>query len=96
MSKEMGPAEEFEWVENYAADMAATTPNDTIAESTWAVNNGLILGATKSFTDTTATQWVTYSGDPWTKCDLTNTVVTAAGRTFVRTLVILIVPQTCT
>ena len=94
MSKEMGPAEEFEWQEDYSADMAATEPDDTISVSSWEVNNGLILGTT-SKTDTTATAWVTYSGDPWVKCDLTNTIVTAGARTFVRTLVITIEPQTC-
>jgi hypothetical protein len=92
--KEMGTAEELEYVEDYAADMAATDPDDTISSSSWAVNNGLILG-TDSNTTTTATAWVTFSGDSWTKCGLTNTITTAGGRTFVRTLVILIKPIVC-
>jgi hypothetical protein len=93
-----GATEVLDYVEDYSTDMAATSPIDTIATSAWAVTNGLVIGngasplTTHSHTDNTATVWLS-GGVAYSYAEVTNTIVTAAGRTIVRTITFDIRPQ---
>jgi hypothetical protein len=51
---------------------------DTLATSTWAVDDGITVEAS-SKTDTTTTVWLS-GGTPGTSYKVTNSVVSAAGR----------------
>ena len=93
--------EVLDYVEDYSAEMAATSPNDTISTSVFTADNGVTIGDSSSpqntytNTTTTATVWLS-GGRNYTYANVTNTITTAAGRTFIRTQIIEIKPQICT
>ena len=95
-----GATEILDYTEDYSAEMAATSPNDTIATSAWAVTNGLVIGngqspiTTHTNTTTTTTVWLS-AGNAYSYAEATNTITTAAGRTFVRTITFDVRPQRC-
>jgi hypothetical protein len=75
---------------DYTDDLAEVSPADILQASTWTIN-GTVVEEDSGYTDQMA--WIRVSGG--TKIGnlhrLTNTVVTAGGDTFVRTLTIKIV-----
>jgi hypothetical protein len=90
--KTMAAGDVYEWVEDYSAEMAATSPADTISESTWTVS-GFTAG-TNDNTSSTTTQWLTALTN-YTYASATNTIRTAAGRIYNKTLEFDISPQVC-
>lgn len=94
------PNEVLDWTEDYSAEMAATSPNDTISTSTWAVTGGLKIGDnsspqnTTSKTTTTTTVWLN-GGRSYRYAQAINTITTAAGRTYRRVVDFDIKPITC-
>ena len=70
----------------YADIMALTSPNDTIFSSSWAGSDGLVVDS-NSKTDTTTTVFVS-GGRVGAYCNLVNTIVTTADRTYERTIVV--------
>lgn len=98
--KTKAASEVLDYEESYAADMAASSPADTIVSSTWVVSGGIAIGdlaspeVTDSNTTTTTKVWLN-GGTDFTYATATNTVVTAANRTFVRTQVIEVKPIVC-
>jgi len=75
---------------NWSAQMALSSPMDTIASSAWTGNNGItISGAT--YTTTTATCTIT-NGRAGSYCELVNAITTAAGYIYTETIVIEITP----
>ena len=72
----------FDW----AAEMALSSPADTIATSTWTADNGLIIDSDAK-TNTTTTV-VRSGGRLGAYCNLRNHIVTAAGREYDRTMVV--------
>jgi hypothetical protein len=79
-----GPAE----VLDYQVDWSLWLGTDTISTSAWAIATGLTAGTTSN-TTTTATTWVS-AGTDGRRYTMTNTIVTAGGRTAIRTLELLI------
>lgn len=75
---------------DYTDDLAEVSPADVLLSSVWAIN-GTVVEEDSGFTDQMS--WIRISGG--TRIGnlhrLTNTVVTAGGDTFVRTLTIKIV-----
>lgn len=71
---------------DYQFDWSAWLASDTIASSSWSVPAALITG-TASNTTTTATQFIG-GGQVEQDYVVTNTIVTAAGRTAVRAFTI--------
>lgn len=98
--KEKGSNEVLDYTEDYSAEMAATSPNDTISTSTWEVTGGLRIGnlaspeTTDSKTTTTTTVWLN-GGRDYSYALAINTITTAAGRTYVRRTVFDIKPIEC-
>ena len=77
------------WID-YADDLAEVSPTDVIQSSVWAID-GTLVESDSGFTDPLT--WIRVSGGTkiGTIHRLTNTVVTAGGDTFVRTLTVKIV-----
>ena len=73
---------------DYTVDWEEWLVTDTIASSTWVADIGIIIVAS-SFTITTATIWVS-GGTVGSNYNLTNTVVTAGGRTEIRVVTLLV------
>ena len=71
---------------DWSATMGESSPNDTIATSSWSADNGLTVDS-DSNTTTTATVWVS-GGTRATYANLVNTITTVGGRTHERTIVI--------
>ena len=91
--KDKAPADVYEWVEDYSAEMAATSPNDVISSSSWALTNGLVLDSNTK-TGTTTTAWIS-GGRAYTYAEATNRIITTAGRTYNKTIVFDVKPQIC-
>ena len=68
--------------------LGQSSPVDTITTSTWTVTNGATVDI-ESNTDSTATAWIS-GGTDRKYCELTNKVVTTAGRTYERTIAVKI------
>lgn len=84
------PAEVLDYSEDWS-DYLALVPGDTIATSTWAVTAGITKGTT---TNTASAAIVWLSGGALGALEsATNTIVTAQGRTAVRTIYLSIVPR---
>jgi len=64
--------------------LAESSPQDTIASSSWTANQGVVVDR-DSNTTTTATVWVS-GGTVRKYSELVNTVTTAGGRTYERTV----------
>ena len=71
---------------NWAATMGESSPNDTISTSNWTADNGLAVDS-NSNTTTATTVWVS-AGTRGKHANLVNTIVTSAGRTHERTIVV--------
>lgn len=69
---------------DYVNDWASWLAGDTIISSTWIAPSGITVDS-DSFTDTTATVWLS-GGTVGTSYSVVNRIVTAAGRTDDRTL----------
>ena len=79
-------------VEDYTIDWSATlnasSPVDTISTSSWTADNGVTVG---SDANTTTTTTVFISGGTRGKySNVVNTVVTTGGRTYERTISVLL------
>ncbi len=68
----------------YADVMAETSPNDSISTSTWTANNGMQVESS-SKTTTTTTVWLS-GGQLGRYATATNTITTAAGRVYERSI----------
>lgn len=73
---------------DYEFDWAAELNGDTIASSDFLLPDGLVEGST-DFTDTTTTVFVS-GGSAGALYRITNRVTTAGGRTFDKTIMILV------
>lgn len=71
---------------DFTIDWAAWLDDDTISSSVWSVPSGLTEGSS-SYGNTTTTLWAS-GGTDGTDYRCTNTIVTAAGRTVQRTIMI--------
>ena len=71
---------------DYVIDWSAWLGEDTISASEWTVPDGITLDS-DSFTDTTATAWLS-GGTAGESYDVTNEIVTDGGRTDDRTITI--------
>ena len=91
----IGTGETLDYIEDYSAEMAATSPDDTIATSTFAVVGSGLTVDSNSKTDTTTKVWITATGPNYTYATVINTITTAGGRTFVRYAVFDIRPVEC-
>ena len=75
---------------NWLPEMSLSSPIDTISTSEWTADNGLVVD---SNTKTNSTATCTHSaGRTGAYCNLENTVVTAAGYTYTKTIIMEIVP----
>jgi hypothetical protein len=74
---------------DYQINWATWLGTDTIATSTWSVPAGITKDSDTN-TTTTATIWLK-SGTVGTTYELTNTIVTAGGRTDYRTIAIEVI-----
>ncbi len=96
MKGEKALTEDLDFFITYAKVFAKVTPTDSIAapaNSTWTIEGNATLGTT-GVTDDITWAWVSDSGGKiGDVIRLTNTVVTAGGRTHVRLIVIKIVNQ---
>lgn len=81
------PDEVLDYVINYAAQLTQDG-SDTISTSTWTVATGLTEDS-ESETTTAVTIWLS-GGTVGTSYDCENEIVTAGGRTYNRTITILI------
>lgn len=73
----------------YAVDWSAWLGEDTIESSDWTdVTTGITVDS-ESFTDTTATVWLS-GGTAGTRYTLTNHIVTVGGRTDDRTIAVTV------
>ena len=79
------PSDVLDYVINWAAQLTQDG-SDTIATSTWTVPTG-ITQASESETTTAATIWLS-GGTAGTDYDCVNKIVTAASRTYERTITI--------
>ena len=70
---------------NWAAEMALSSPSDTISTSAWTADNGVVIDS-DSKTNTTATA-VLSGGRLGAYSNVTNHIVTAAGREYDATIV---------
>lgn len=83
--------EELDYSFDYAKTFALVNPVDTIATSNWVITGpGGVLGTT-TISGNIATAWISGGLKIGNTLRLTNTVVTAGGRTHVRLLIIKIV-----
>ena len=78
------PEAVVDYTSDWSATLSSSSPSDTISTSAWAVNNGVTVDLDTN-TTTTTTAWVS-GGTKWTIASLINTVTTAAGRTYERTI----------
>ena len=75
---------------NWLPEMSLTSPIDTISTSSWAASDGLTT-ASPTKTDSTTTVRI-LTGRLGAYCNLVNTVVTASGETYTKTLIVEITP----
>ncbi len=73
-------------LQDYTVDWASFLGADTIATSSWSVPAGLTNSAS-SKTTTTATVWLS-GGTGGYEYEVTNTITTAAGRTYEKSMII--------
>lgn len=76
---------------DYTIYWAKLLGTDTIASSSWSVPTG-ITSSSNTNTTTTTTIWLS-GGAIETEYQVENTIVTAGGRTHVRTLLILVIDR---
>lgn len=76
---------------DYVIDWSAWLEDDTISASEWSAPEGIII-VTDSFTDTTATVWLS-GGTESESYSVTNEIVTDGGRTDDRTITILVLQK---
>jgi len=77
---------------DYTTVMAASTPDDAIASSAWAmvgIESDLVIDS-NSFTDDIATVWLSGGGKLGSIYRLTNHIVCASGREYDRTIKVTI------
>lgn len=86
-----GPTEVLDYEEDWTDVLAATSPSDTIATSTWTADNGIIVDSDTN-TTTTATVWLS-GGRTWTYANIKNTITTAGLRTHTRFMTLEIRPR---
>jgi len=82
------PEAVIDYTIDWAATMAESSPSDTIATSAWTADNGVVVDS-DSETTTTTTVWVS-GGTRGKYSSVVNTVTTAAGRTYNRTISLLL------
>lgn len=82
--------EELDYSFDYTKTLALVSPADTIASSTWVKVGNITLGS-ESFTTQITTQWVAGAVKIGEVIRITNTAVTAGGRTHVRLLILKVV-----
>jgi hypothetical protein len=82
------PSAVLDYTEDWAATLGSSSPADTIATSSWTASAGLTVDS-DSNTTTTATVWAS-SGTANRYGELVNTIVTAGGRTYQRTIIVKI------
>ena len=88
---EKGLTEELDYSFDYTKTLALVDPVDTISTSSWAIiGTGAVLGSETVDGDIT-TAWISGGDKVGNTLRLTNTVVTAGGRTHVRLLIIKII-----
>ena len=75
---------------NWLPEMSLSSPIDTISTSTWTASDGLTVDS-NSKTDSTTT-CVHSAGRLGAYCELVNTIVTAAGYTYTKTIIMEITP----
>lgn len=75
---------------NWLPEMSLSSPVDVISTSTWGASDGLVVDSS-SKTDSTATCTIS-GGRLGAYCNLVNTVVTTAGYTYTKTLIVEITP----
>ena len=75
---------------NWLPEMSLSSPIDTISTSTWTADNGLVVDSNTK-TNSTAT-CVHSAGRLGAYCNLENTIVTAAGYTYTKTIIMEITP----
>lgn len=85
------PDKDPDAVVDYTVDWQAFTQGDTISTSIWTVPAGLTKG-TDTFTDETATVFLS-GGTTNTAYSIINTVTTADGRTFERSVRLRVLTQ---
>jgi len=90
-SKVKGPNEVLDYEEDWSDVLAASSPADTISTSTWTATNGVIVDSDTN-TPSVATVWLS-GGRVWSYATVTNTIVTAGARTFVRKMTLEIRPK---
>ena len=75
---------------NWLPEMSLSSPIDVISTSTWSSDGGLTVDS-NSKTDSTTTAVIS-AGQLGKYCKLVNTVVTTAGYTYTKTLIMEITP----
>ncbi len=75
---------------DYAKVLALVSPTDTILTSNWTITSNAVLGA-MSINGTIATVWVSGGTKIGSIVRLTNTIVSAGGRTHVRVIILKII-----
>lgn len=85
------PDKDPDSVVDYSIDWTALLMGDTISTSTWTVPSGITKG-TDTFTDETSTVFIS-GGTTNTAYSINNTVTTADGRTFDRSVRLRVLTQ---
>jgi len=87
------PSKSPDEVLDYTLNWAPILGSDTITASSWALSSGEITKTNDTKTASTTTLWLS-AGVANQSYSVTNTITTAAGRTFVQAVTITIVSAT--
>lgn len=71
---------------NWAAELALSSPADTIATSTWTADNGLVVDSSSS--TTTTASCVVSAGRLGAYCNLVNHIITASSYEYDATITV--------
>ena len=88
---EKTPGDVCDFVIDYTTDLQAVAPNDTIITSSWTKSGNIVIDDDTGRDDTRAWVWVSGGGRVGEISRLVNTVTTAGGRQFIRTLIVKMV-----
>lgn len=83
------PEEVLDYTINYEVLLLASVVPDSIASSVWTATGALNIDSS-SFTGINTTVWVSGGGILGSRCKLINTVTTAGGRTYERTIMVTV------
>ena len=75
---------------NWLPEMSLSSPIDVISTSTWTASHGLTVDSNSKTNSTTTA--VISGGQLGQYCELVNTVVTTAGYTYTKTIIMEITP----